>query len=154
MDLRKEFFQNMERIMENDKDVIFITFDLGFSFCESLQKKFPDRFINAGCIEGAGVGIASGMAKAGFKPYVYSGSIFLVCRAYEQIRDDVAYNNLNVKLIGTGASGFLGFTHNFEGKENIEDLLKNLPNLKRFYPQSEKELKKALKINKPSFIKI
>jgi transketolase len=86
------------------------------------------------------VGIASGMVLGGKKPYVYSGSVFLIARAYEQIRDDICFNNLDVKLIGTGASGFLGFTHNWTGSENEEDLLKNLPNLQRFYPQNREEL--------------
>jgi len=55
-------------------------------------------------------------------------------------------------------SGFLGFSHNLEGKENEEDLLKNLPNIKRYYPKTEKELKNALlkayKSNSPAYIRL
>ena len=150
-DLRKAFWDTMCEIAQKDKDIIVITGDLGYSFYETYAKKYP--FINAGCAEQSMVGIASGMARMGKKPYVYSGSLFLIGRAYEQVRDDVAYNNTNVKLVGTGASGFLGFTHNWSGTENEEDLLKNLP-LKRFYPKSKQELKRALLTNKGAYIRL
>jgi len=144
----------MCELAEKDKDVILLTGDLGYSFCEEYAHKFPKQFINCGCIEQSMVGIAAGMVLGGKKPYVYSGTIFLLMRAYEQVRDDVAYNNLNVKLIGTGASQFLGFTHNLQGNENEQDLLKNLPNIKSFYPQNEEDLRLALLSFGPAFIRI
>ncbi len=143
-DLRKEFFNILLEMAKSDKDILLLTGDLGYSFFEEFRKKLSDQFINVGCVEQSMVGIAAGLALGGKRPYVYSTAPFLVYRALEQIRDDVAYNNLNVKLIGTGASGFLGFSHNLMGTENEEDLLKNLPNIKRFYPKNEVELKEAL----------
>lgn len=143
----------MMEIAEKDPKVILITGDLGFSYIEEYQKRFPSQYLNCGIMEQAMVGIAAGMARSGFKPYLYSGSVFLICRPYEQVRDDVAYNNTNVKLIGTGASGFLGFTHNWTGTENEEDLLKNLP-IKRFYPKNEEELESALLSEGPAYIRI
>jgi len=156
MDLRKQFFKTLLDLAKKDKDIILLVGDLGFSFMEQFQKELPNQFINCGAIEQGMVGIAAGLALAGKRPYCYSGSIFMVMRPYEQVRDDVCYNNLNVKLIGTGASGFLGFTHNLENNENEEDLLKNLPNLQRYYPKTEKELKKVLllKNKKPTFIRL
>jgi transketolase len=154
MDFRRQFFNQMCELAEKDKDVILLTGDLGYSFCEEYAHKFPKQFINCGCIEQSMVGIAAGMVLGGKKPYVYSGTIFLLMRAYEQVRDDVAYNNLNVKLIGTGASQFLGFTHNLQGNENEQDLLKNLPNIKSFYPQNEEDLRLALLSFGPAFIRI
>ena len=153
-DLRKSFFQEMEVIASSDKDVIVLVGDLGYSFCERYAQKFPDQFINVGAIEQAMTGIAAGLARVGKKPYIYSGSLFIVARAYEFLRDDVSYNTTNVKVIGTGASGFLGFTHNWQGTENEEDLLKNLPNLKRFYPTSRNELREALKIKGPVYVRL
>lgn len=143
-DLRKNFTTEMLRIMETDDNVMLLTGDLGFNILEPIAEKYPDRFINAGIAEQNMVGVAAGLAMAGKKPYLYSGSIFLLMRAYEQIRDEICYNNLDVKLCGTGASQFLGFSHNLLGTENEEDLLKNLPNIKRFYPENETELKEAL----------
>ena len=151
-DLRKSFFKIMDEIA--DEDTVLITGDLGYSFMEEFRHNHPDKFINFGIAEQAMIGVAAGLALGGKKPFVYSGAIFVLMRPYEQVRDDVAYNNLPVKLIGTGASGFLGFTHNLMGTENEEDLLKNLPNLKRFYPTNEAELRTALLSDGPAYIRI
>jgi len=152
-DLRQPFFNTMSELAQ-DKSVMVLVGDLGYSFMEGYSIQRPKQFMNVGCIEQSMIGIAAGMARAGLKPYVYSGSIFLLMRAYEQVRDDIAYNNTNVKLVGTGASQFLGFTHNWEGKENEEDLLKNLPNLKRFYPETEEQLKQALTSEGCAYIRL
>ena len=154
MDLRKPFFDIILEMAKGDKDIIVLVGDLGFSFKEQFERELPKQIINCGAAEQNMVGVASGLALAGKKPYCYSGAIFMVMRPYEFVRDDVAYNNLDVKLVGTGASGFLGFTHNLLGTENEEDLLKNIPNLQRFYPKDEKELKVALKSIGPAYIRI
>ena len=143
-DLRKDFFKELLKIAKKDKSVMCLVADLGFSFKEEFEKELPDQILNVGASEQNMIGVAAGMAIKGKRPYCYSGLIFLLMRAYEFVRDDVCYNNLDVKLVGTGASGFLGFTHNLQGSENEEDLLKNLPNLKRFYPKNNKELKEAM----------
>lgn len=158
MDLRKPFFSQLLKMAKKDKDIILLVGDLGYSFMEEFQRELPDQFINAGIAEQNMVGAAAGLALGGKKPYCYSGLIFLVMRAYEQIRDDVCYNNLNVKLIGTGASQFLGFSHNLEGSERDYCLLRNLPHLEMFYPEEEKELNAAMirsyKFGWPTYIKI
>ena len=154
IDLRQDFAKAIMELAEKDKDIILLTGDLGYNVLEPFAEKFPKQFINAGIAEQNMVGVAAGLALAGKKPYVYSGSIFLASRAHEFIRDDVAYNNLNVKLIGTGASGFLGFTHNWEGEENEWELLKSLPNLRLLAPQKKEDLKGDLLVPGPAFIKI
>ncbi len=157
-DLRKEFFNQILPMAKKDKKIVLLVGDLGFSFCEKFQKELPEQFINCGIAEQNMMGVAVGMSYEGLKPYVYSGTIFLLMRPYEFVRDDVCYNNANVKLIGTGASQFLGFTHNLEGNENEEDILKNLPNLERFYPKDKNELKnnliKSYNNKKPAFIMV
>ena len=153
-DLRRPFFHQLTQVARNDSDVILLTGDLGFSFYEEYASTFPKQFINVGCIEQSMVGIAAGLARAGKKPYVYSGAIFAIMRPYEQIRDDIAYPNLNVKIIGTGASGFLGFTHNLGVLENEEDLLKNLPHIRRCFPIDEDELAQALLLDGPIYIRL
>jgi len=158
MDLRKTFWKEILEIAKTNKDVIVLVGDLGYSFFDEFRKELPEQFINAGIAEQNMIGVASGLALAGRKPYVYSNSIFLLMRAYEQVRDDVCFNNTNVKLIGTGAVDFLGFTHNLVGEERIEDLLKNLPNIKTYYPDSKEWLKKDLMKSyldgSPTFIKV
>lgn len=153
-DLRKSFWNTMCELAENDKDIIVITGDLGYSFCEEYAQRFPNQFLNAGCIEQSMIGIAAGMAIAGKKPYVYSGAIFLLMRPFEQVRDDIAYANLNVKLVGTGASGFLGFTHNLNQGEKEDDLLKGLPNIWSAFPENEEQLKYFLQGTGPAYIRL
>ena len=68
-------------------------------------------------------------------------------RPYEQIRN-LCYNNLNVKLCGTGASPFLGFSHNCNPLNEDELILKHLPNIQLYYPKTEIELKKILSAKK------
>ena len=142
--MRKAFFDTLIELAKHDKAIMILTDDLGFSFFEPFREKFPKQFINAGCIEQSIIGIAAGLALGGKKPYCYSTIPFFLMRAYEQIRDDIAYQNLNVKIIGYSMSGFIGHTHNLEGTENEEDLLKNLPNIKRYYPKSPKEVEKVV----------
>lgn len=153
-DLRKPFWDEIEKIASDDKDVMVLTGDLGYSFYEKYAEKYPNQFINCGCAEQNMIGVAAGLAIAGKKPYVYSGAIFTIMRPYEFVRDDIAYADLDVKLIGTGASGFLGFTHNMGNGENEEDLLKNLPNLKRYYPKTQGELTEALTTKGPTYIRL
>lgn len=158
LDFRIQFFDNLIGLAKKDKRIIFLTGDLGYSKFEKFRDKFPKKFINAGCIEQSMVGIAAGLALGDRKPYVYSTTPFLIFRALEQIRDDVCYQGLDVKLIGTGASQFLGFGHNLEGTENEEDILKNFPSLQRYYPRTETELKeimqKSYKDKRPSYIRV
>jgi len=153
-DLRQSFFNILLEKAKKDKSIHLLVGDLGFSFMEKFQQELPEQFTNCGIAEQNMIGLASGMAIAGKRPYCYSGLIFLLMRAYEQIRVDVAYNNTNVKLIGTGASPFLGFTHNLQGTENEEDLLKNLPNIQRFYPKDDFELESAMMIEGPSYVRL
>jgi len=156
--MRKLFFAYLNKLMQRDKNIVFLTDDLGYSYFEEIRDKFSGRFFNCGIAEQSMVGVAAGLAMSGKKPYCYSTVPFLVYRALEQIRNDVCYQNLNVKFVGTSISGFVGFTHNLEGKENEEDLLKNLPNIKRYYPKTEAALIVALskmyKSASPAYIRI
>ncbi len=156
-DLRKLFFSCLLKQAQKDKNIILMVGDLGYSFCEEFRNELPDQFINCGIAEQNMVLAAGGLSLAGFKPYCYSGAIFMAMRPYEQIRN-VCYNNLNVKFIGTGASQFLGFSHNLGENERLGDLFKNLPNIKFWEAESEVKFKqimdKEYKIKRPAFIKI
>lgn len=154
--MRQTFFKELVKLAEKDRDVMFLTGDLGFSYFEEFRGKFPDQFINCGITEQSMVGIAAGLALGGKKPYCYSYISILLYRTLEQIRNDICYADLNVKLIGYEGTEFLDFTHNLEGTENEEDLLKNLPNLKRYYPKNpaelEKVMRKSYKSQRPAYV--
>jgi transketolase len=142
--MRKTFFAELCKLAEQDKDVLFLTGDLGFSFFEEFQAKYPKQFINCGAIEQSMIGIAAGLSLGGKKPYVYSTIPFLLFRPFEQVRDDLAYQNANVKLIGVKMSGFIGFTHEISEDEDLR-VLGYLPNLKIYIPKNEEELKSNIK---------
>ena len=141
--MRRTFVDSLIVIAENDPDIILLTDDLGYSFLEPFQKKFPEQFINCGIIEQAMTGIAAGLAHRGKKVYVYGTIPFVIMRNYEQLRDDVCYNENKVVFIGISHSGFLGFSHNIEKDEDVS-ILENLKNLDIYLPINKEQLQDAM----------
>ncbi len=116
------------------KPFIFLTGDLGFNMLEPLRDVMGDRFINCGIAEQNMVGMAAGMARCGESVWVYSIAPFIYARAFEQIRNDVCFHNLPVKLVGMGGGyhyGNMGPSH--WALEDYGTLL-TLPNMKCFIP--------------------
>jgi len=97
---------------EEHDNLWVITPDIGATLVE-FRDRFPERFLDVGLAEQASVGIASGLAYDGNIPVVSGMLPFLSMRALEQIRTDVCYPNLPVKIIGThgGLVGNGGSTH-------------------------------------------
>ncbi len=111
---RRSIVDDIIPFARKDKKIIVLVCDMGFGVCDAFKKEFPDRLINMGIMEQATVGIAAGLAMAGYKPVVYSIVNFLVYRALEQVRNDVVMQDLNVKFISTGANNYfhkLGYSH-------------------------------------------
>lgn len=131
MDTRKQFFSEILKKARKDKDIYLLVGDLGYSFCEEFQRELPGQFINVGIAEQNMIGVATGLAIAGKKPYCYSGAVFINYRCLEQIRD-AWLQGLDVKVVGAGVSGFLGFTHNFQ-KWEVEPLKHLAKKLKKTY---------------------
>lgn len=156
--MRKTFINTLIDLARKDKDIVLITPDMGFSVLEPFFEEFPDRAINCGIAEQNAVSIASGLALMGKKPYVYTIIPFLVERAFEQVRLDVAYMNTNVKLIGIGA----GFTYGAAGATHhaIEDisLMRTLPNMTVCCPgdnnEAEQIIRQSVNNDKPMYIRI
>ena len=127
-----------------NKDIIFITADLGYSVIENFQRELPEQFINVGIAEQNMIGLAAGLALAGKKVFVYSIVPFVTLRCLEQIKVDICYQNLDITIIGVGggfAYGSLGVTHHA-----IEDLgvMRTLPNMKVVAPSDPEEAKKLI----------
>lgn len=100
--MRNDFVRQVIIEMAEDKNIFFITVDLGYNALEEIRDTFRDRFVNIGIMEANAIGVAAGMALSGKKVIVYSISPFITMRCYEQIRLDICYHNLDVKIIGTG----------------------------------------------------
>jgi transketolase len=141
--MRTAFIQALSDAAVKDKRIFLLTGDLGYGVLEPFQKSFPDQYLNCGVAEQNMVGIAAGLALAGKIPIVYSIATFATMRCYEQIRNDVCYQNLNVKIVGVGAGltySQYGATHN--AMEDIS-IMRSLPNMTVIAPGDPKEVQAA-----------
>jgi transketolase len=112
--VRNDFVDELATLAEADERVMLLTGDLGFMVLEDFQKRFPERFVNCGVAEQNMVGVATGLAEAGFVPFVYSIATFSALRPYEFIRNGPALHNLPVRIVGVGGGfdyGHNGITH-------------------------------------------
>ena len=111
--MRKAFAKIMIEAA-SDPDLFFFTGDLGFMALEEVSEAFKDRFVNTGVAEQNMIGVSAGMAREGYKVFVYSIAPFIYARPFEQIRNDICFSNLPVCLVGNGggyAYGHMGPTH-------------------------------------------
>lgn len=155
--MKQAFIQELGLLMEENKNIVTITADMGYSVFETIQKKYSKRFFNTGITEQSSTSIAAGLALMGHEVYFYAQAPFVTMRNFEQVRLDLAYNNLNVKLIGTNAGvslNQLGVSH-----FAVEDvaIMRLLPNFTVFTPGSPKEMKwcmqKSHTINGPTYLR-
>ncbi len=145
--MRHAFFNTLGELYQDDRDVFILTADLGYKLFDNFKEKSSDRFYDVGVAEANMIGIASGLSLSGKNVYCYSIIPFLTMRAFEQIRVDIAYQNLNVKLIGVGG----GFTYGKEGFTHfgLEDfaLMRTLPNMTIVVPADPFEAECLAKIS-------
>ncbi len=137
--MRKVFFENLKEIASKDKNIFLLSADLGATFFSDFKSIDPQRFINVGAAEQNMIGVGAGLSMSGKNVFCYSIIPFLIMRAFEQIRIDLCYNNLDVKLLGSGGGlvyGFEGVTHHA-----IEDIaiMRSLPNMTVVAPGDNKE---------------
>ncbi len=118
--MRKAFVRTLVEIATADPRVLLLTGDLGYMALEPFAERFPDRFINAGVAEQNMVGVATGMAEAGFVPFVYSIVTFATLRPYEFIRNGPLLHHLPVRVVGIGG----GFDYGPQGPTHhgLEDI--------------------------------
>lgn len=145
--MRASFFESLEELYQKNRDIFVLTADLGYKLFDNFKMKCKERFYDIGVAEANMIGIASGLALSGKNVYCYSIIPFLIIRALEQIRIDIAYHNLNVKMVGVGG----GFTYGREGFTHfgLEDfaLMRLLPNVAVVVPADPFEAKCLAKIS-------
>jgi len=118
--MRAAFVTALTRLAAKDNRIILLTADLGYAALEPMAEKFPDRFVNVGVGEQNMLGLATGLAEAGFIPYVYSIVTFASMRAYEFFRNGAIVHGLPVRLVGMG--GGLEYGHNGISHYGLEDV--------------------------------
>ena len=127
--MRDTFVKTLLAKAMEDKNIQLITGDLGFGVLKPYWEAVPDQFINAGIAEQNMLAVAAGMALTGKTVVAYSIGNFSTMRCVEQIRNDCAYHNANVKIICVGGGfvyGSLGMSHH--ATEDIA-VMRALPNV-------------------------
>ena len=118
--MRAALSDTLVRLAKADPNVLLLTGDHGYALFDDLRRECPAQYINAGIAEQNMVGMAAGLARAGFRPFVYGLSAFIPVRVVEQIKLDVAHDQLPVILIGDGA-GFV-YSHLGTSHQSTEDI--------------------------------
>ncbi len=156
--MRSKFIETTIKLMHKDPSIFFLTADMGYGALEELVRQFPERFINVGVSEANAVGIAAGLALSGYRVIFYAQAAFATMRCFEQVRLDIASNNLDVKIVGTSS----GFTLSQYGVSHfsMEDvgLMRLLPNMNIFCPgdiyEAEMATQFALTNKGPFYLRI
>jgi len=156
--VRNAFIDELTLLAEEDDKIFLIIGDLGFGVIENFEKRFPNQFLNAGVAEQNMMGMAAGLASAGYKVFVYSIGNFPVFRCLEQIRNDICYEELNVSIVSIGAGlsyGTLGYSHHA-----IDDIgvMRALPGMTIYSPADPIETRRALResvsIQSPKYFRL
>jgi transketolase len=142
--VRQVFVRTLAQLAGQDERIVLLTADLGFMVMEEFQSAFPHRFFNVGVAEQNMVGVATGLAEAGFIPFTYSIATFASLRPFEFIRNGPVLHQLPVKMVGMG----MGFDYGHAGPSHhaVEDIavLRTLPSLDLVIPADSAQARAAL----------
>jgi transketolase len=142
--MRSAFAQTLLDLAEADERIVLLTGDLGFAVLEPFAERFPDRFWNVGVAEQNMVGVATGLAEAGYTPYVYSIATFASMRGYEFVRNGPILHELPVRVVGIG--GGMDYGHNGVTHYALEDagIMRVQPGIAVVAPADPEQTRAAL----------
>ena len=156
---RESFGEALCELAKTNENIVVLDADLAAATKTSIfEKSFPERFRNCGIAEANMIGVAAGLASCGKVPVAASFAMFATGRAFEQIRNSVAYPALNVKIAGSHAgisTGEDGATH-----QCLEDIgiMRTLPGMTILNPADHYEMieatKAAIEHNGPVYIRL
>src|SRR2546421_8509146 len=143
--MRRAFINTLVELAEHDPRIMLLTGDLGYLALEPFSERFPDRFFNVGVAEQNMVGLATGLAEAGFIPFVYSIVTFASLRPYEFIRNGPILHRLPVRIVGVGGGfeyGPQGLSHH--GLEDV-GVMRVQPGMTVVAPADHRQMATALR---------
>lgn len=156
--MRNTFVSTLIEQAKKNKSIELITGDLGFGVLKPFWEQCPDQFTNAGIAEQNMTALAAGMALNGKIAFTYSIGNFSTLRCLEQIRNDCAYHNANVKIVCVGGGfvyGSLGVSHH--ATEDLS-IMRALPNVVVMAPGDPVEAKYCcealIKYNGPGYLRL
>jgi transketolase len=143
--VRNQFAQSFYDLALHDERLCMVVADISpAGAMEKFRETYPERFINTGVAEQIMIGLCAGMALRGLRPFAYTIATFALFRCFEFVRDDLAYQNLPVTVVGMGASasGYstLGATH--QAMEDVA-IASAVPNLSVLAPCDPLETRAA-----------
>lgn len=143
--MRDSFSEELTELAGSDPRIVLLMGDIGNHMFDRFKELYPDRFFNCGIAESNTISVAAGLAMNGLRPFVYTFSAFDVGRPFEQIRVDLAFQNLPVVIIGLGG----GLTYSSLGPTHYicEDLAitRVLPNMTVICPADAIETRAAIR---------
>ncbi len=156
--MRDAFIGRIFKFAKNDRNVIFISADMGAPSLDIFRKNLADQFVNVGIAEQNMMTIAAGLALSGKKPYVYAIAPFATSRCYEFIKLEASLMKLPIKIIGVGA----GFSYDDSGPTHhtTEDIsiIRALPEIEIFSPSDSLSAERcavlSYKSKKPTYIRL
>jgi transketolase len=143
--MRGAFVRTLVELADQDRRIALLTGDLGYMALEPFMERHPDRFFNIGVAEQNMVGIATGLAEAGFIPFVYSIVTFATLRPYEFIRNGPIWHRLPVRIVGVGGGfeyGAQGLSHH--GLEDV-GVMRVQPGMSVVAPADHEQMASALR---------
>lgn len=156
---RQSYGEALAELGKENKNIVVLDADLSTATKTNIfAKEFPNRFFDMGIAEQDMIGTAAGFATCGKIPYASTFAVFAAGRAYDQIRNSVAYPNLNVKICATHSGitvGEDGATH-----QMLEDIgmMRAIPNMTVISPsddiQTKWVIKEISKINGPVYVRL
>jgi transketolase len=156
--MRGQILDALFSLMESNRDIFFLTADMGIGLVERFESRYPDRYLNVGIAEQNLIGVAAGLVNMGYRPFVYTISNFAVERCFEQIRNDICIHRYPITILGTSCgydNAPLGPTHHI-----LDDwgALGALPGLDIYCPSSKKFaatlVQRILKSQRPAYVRI
>ena len=156
---RKSITSTLVELGQDDKDIIVVTSDAtGSATLDDFAKTLPEQFVEVGIAEQNSVGIAAGLASTGKKVFVFGPACFYVARSLEQVKVDLAYSQMPVKIVGVSggvAYSQLGATHH-----SLHDIavLRTFPGMEIYLPcdarQSRRLCQYLVNHNKPAYVRV
>ena len=143
--MRGAFVRTLVELADRDRRIALLTGDLGYMALEPFMERHADRFFNIGVAEQNMVGIATGLAEAGFVPFVYSIVTFATLRPYEFIRNGPIWHRLPVRIVGVGGGfeyGAQGLSHH--GLEDV-GVMRVQPGMTVVAPADHEQMATALR---------
>lgn len=144
--MRTAFIRRLEELARDDERVQLVVGDLGYSVVEPFAEALPQQYVNAAIAEQHMAGMAAGMALAGNVVFTYSIANFPTLRCLEQLRNDVCYHRLSVKVVSVGggmAYGSQGYSH-FAVEELA--IMRALPNITVAAPADPAEARAVVEL--------